>query len=117
MPVKLLIDSCFSRRFAAEIRASGYDVVWTGDWGPDPGDEAILARAFAEKRVLVTRDHDFAALAIVLKHRHAGILRIVDTPATASVEITLKALRSHEDDLVGGAIVVAFLHTSRVHRG
>lgn len=37
-----------------ELRAAGHDVVWSGDWEDDPGDEAILAKAHAQHRILVT---------------------------------------------------------------
>jgi hypothetical protein len=48
--------------------AAGHDVIWAGDWSDDPGDEAILARASEERRVLVTLDKDFGELAIVRAH-------------------------------------------------
>jgi hypothetical protein len=41
--VRLLLDNCFSRRFANRLRALGYDVLWLGDLGPDPGGPVILA--------------------------------------------------------------------------
>lgn len=37
-----------------DLRSSGHDVVWKGEWAEDPGDEEILARAHSEQRVLVT---------------------------------------------------------------
>jgi predicted nuclease of predicted toxin-antitoxin system len=77
--VRLLVDNCFSRRFVAALTAAGHDVVWVGTWGADPGDAEILRRAFAEQRIVVTRDQDFATLALAYGHLHAGILRIVDT--------------------------------------
>jgi len=44
--VKLLLDSCVWGGTATGLRAAGHDVVWSGDWPADPGDEEILARAF-----------------------------------------------------------------------
>ena len=41
---------------AAELRAAGHDVVWSGDWSEDPGDDEILTRAYDDNRVLVTLD-------------------------------------------------------------
>jgi predicted nuclease of predicted toxin-antitoxin system len=61
-----------------ELVAAGYDVVWTGDWSEDPGDEAILATAYSENRILVTLDKDFGELAIVRGTAHCGILRLVN---------------------------------------
>ena len=43
------------------LEGAGHDVVWTGSWEADPGDEEILAHAVREGRVLVTLDKDFGA--------------------------------------------------------
>jgi len=63
--VKLLLDSCVWGGSAERLRAEGHDVIWSGDWVADPGDEEILARALQEGRVLVMLDKDFGELAIV----------------------------------------------------
>lgn len=60
--MKLLLDSCVWGGAVARLRAAGHDVVWSGDWPADPGDEEILAHALAEGRVLVTLDKDFGEL-------------------------------------------------------
>lgn len=113
--MRLLIDNCLSRNFAERIAAAGHDVVWAGEWGPDPGDDVIMKRAFTERRVIVTRDQDFATLALAYGHRHAGLVRIFDTSTADSVAVCLKALADHEHDLERGGIVVAYLHRSRLH--
>ena len=60
-------------RSSGELRAAGHDVVWSGDWEDDPGDEAILAKAHAQRRVLVTLDKDFGELAIVRRQPTAAL--------------------------------------------
>ncbi len=60
----------------AALESLGHDVVWTGDWERDPGDVEILAKAHAERRVLVTLDKDFGEHAIVYRTPHSGILRL-----------------------------------------
>ncbi len=52
--MKLLLDTCVWGGVRAELQAAGHDVLWTGDLPADPGDEAILAQAHGEQRVLVT---------------------------------------------------------------
>jgi len=79
-----LLDSCVWGGAVARLRAAGHDVVWSGDWPADPGDEDILAHALAEGRVLVTLDKDFGELAIVRELPHAGILRLVGLSALGS---------------------------------
>ena len=83
------------------------DVVWSGDWPEDPGDEEILARALVEGRVLVTLDKDFGELAIVRELPHAGILRLVGLSALQQAEMTLRVLETHSDELAAGAIITA----------
>jgi len=105
--VKLLLDSCVWGGAAARLRAAGHDVVWSGDWPADPGDEEILARALAEGRVLVTLDKDFGELAIVRELPHTGILRLVGLSALQQSDVTLRVIQAHGADLASGAIITA----------
>jgi predicted nuclease of predicted toxin-antitoxin system len=75
--VKVLLDACVWGGAGKQLSSYGHDVVWSGDWSEDPGDEQILTRAHREGRVLVTLDKDFGELAIVRKHPHSGIVRLV----------------------------------------
>ena len=43
--MKLLLDTCVWGGATKTLEASGHDVVWSGDWSEDPGDEEILAKA------------------------------------------------------------------------
>jgi predicted nuclease of predicted toxin-antitoxin system len=43
--VKLLLDSCVWGGSVERLCAEGHDVIWSGDWVADPGDEEILLRA------------------------------------------------------------------------
>jgi predicted nuclease of predicted toxin-antitoxin system len=105
--VKLLLDSCVWGGTAGRLRAAGHDVIWSGDWPADPGDEEILARALAEARVLVTLDKDFGELAVVRELPHAGILRLVALSALQQAEVTLRVIEAHGTDLAAGAIITA----------
>lgn len=89
----------------AAISAAGHDVVWTGDWPEDPGDDEILARANSEGRVLVTLDKDFGELAIVRGLPHKGIVRLVNISARQQAVACLSVLNLHGDELQKGAIV------------
>ena len=44
------------------MRDAGHDVVYIGERARDPGDEALLAEAAADRRIFVTKDHDIGAL-------------------------------------------------------
>ena len=46
-----------------DLRAAGIDVAWMTELSPGDGDHVVLAKAYAEQRVLVTFDKDFGELA------------------------------------------------------
>ena len=56
--MKFLVDCCAGRRLAEWLRNEGHDVFDAGEIEHDPGDAALLARAAAEGRVLITLDND-----------------------------------------------------------
>lgn len=105
--MKLLLDSCVWKGAADELSAAGHDVVWTGDWPADPGDEEILAFALKEARVVVTLDKDFGELAVAFRLEHAGIVRLVGFPVRLQAHACLAAIATHGDELPAGAIVTA----------
>ena len=114
--MKLLVDNCFSRRFAEVLRSAGHDVLWAGEWGPDPGDEEILARAFEADRVLVTRDADFGELIVQQGRPHAGMVRLVELSTDESASLCLEVLAIYEEDLVERAMIIAGIDQIRVRR-
>jgi predicted nuclease of predicted toxin-antitoxin system len=44
-------------------RQAGHDLAWVAELSPGAQDDAVLARALAESRVLVTFDRDFGEMA------------------------------------------------------
>lgn len=105
--MKLLLDSCVWGGAVGRLRDAGHDVIWSGDWPVDPGDEEILARALAQGRILVTLDKDFGELAIVRGLPHAGILRLVGLSALQQAEVTLRVVEAHGPELAASAIITA----------
>lgn len=106
--MKLLLDTCVWGGAASELRASGFDIVWSGDWSEDPGDDEILSRAYDDSRILVTLDKDFGELAIVYGKPHCGIVRLVNISAKQQAMVCLRVLALHGNELEGGAIVTAY---------
>ncbi len=47
----------------SELRKRGHDVLWIKEAMPKAADDAILARAEAEQRLVLTHDKDFGELA------------------------------------------------------
>jgi predicted nuclease of predicted toxin-antitoxin system len=102
--VKFLIDRCAGHRLAEWLRAQGHDVVEVSGLGPDPGDQAILATATQEGRILVTIDTDFGRL-IYGGNRHAGLLRLPDVPAQERIALFADVLQRHQADMESGAVI------------
>jgi predicted nuclease of predicted toxin-antitoxin system len=105
--MRILLDSCVWGRARAELETAGHDVVWSGDWPSDPGDEEILARAHEQRRVLVTLDKDFGELAVLRGTPHNGIVRLVNISARQQVAVCLRVFAQHGSDLESGAIITA----------
>lgn len=103
-----------SNRAAEELRRDGMDVIWVGDWPADPGDRAILARAFREGRVLITLDKDFGELAVMDRQPHAGIVRLVEVPAREVAVTCRRVVTFYARELAEGAIVTADAKRTRV---
>lgn len=112
--MKILLDTCVWFGLRTNLLAAGYDVVWTGDWPQDPGDEEILATAYREGRILVTLDKDFGELAIVRGSPHCGILRLVNLSTKEQLIVCLRVLQVYGDELTLGAIVTAELGRVRI---
>ena len=103
--MKLLLDTCVWGGATKTLEASGHDVVWTGDWSEDPGDEEILAKANNEGRILVTLDKDFGEIAIVKGKPHSGILRLVNLSANQQGIVCLRVIEAYGQVLQTGAII------------
>jgi len=82
------------------MRAMGRDVAWVRTDAPGSLDEAVLARAQSEDRVLLTFDKDFGELAFRSRLPvSSGIIlfRIGTSGSPQAVAIILAALASRSD--------------------
>ena len=86
--MRLLADENLPESMVEALLAAGHDVVRIRDRGPGMPDDDVLALAFAEHRLLVTRDLDFGELVVragrptagvvILRYRRDQADRIVD---------------------------------------
>jgi predicted nuclease of predicted toxin-antitoxin system len=105
--MKVLLDTCVWGGVRKALSGAGHDVVWTGDWDEDPGDNEILAKACSERRVLVTLDKDFGTLAFLHGRPHSGIVRLVNLSTQQQAPVCLRVLAQYGSSLEAGAIVTA----------
>jgi hypothetical protein len=95
--VRLYRDENVDRLLIVLLRATGFDVVFSRDVFPSgTSDHLHLLSAAQTQRILVTHDkedfrllyfawHDwFAAFAVLPRPRHAGILRLPQSPGLAT---------------------------------
>jgi predicted nuclease of predicted toxin-antitoxin system len=105
--VKLLLDACVWGGSKQALSDLGHDVIWAGDWSEDPGDDAILSRANADGRILVTLDKDFGELAVIQARPHRGIIRLVGISARQQAATCQAVLTRHGENLLAGALATA----------
>jgi predicted nuclease of predicted toxin-antitoxin system len=106
--VRFLADSNIVAQAVRALRAAGHDVVYLGERAADPGDQALLAEAVAEGRIIVTKDHDIGVLVHRDLQRHCGVLLLDDLGnAAAESGLILATLLSHGDRLAARAFLRA----------
>lgn len=112
--MKLLLDTCVWGGAVQALQDRGFDVVWTGEWEADPGDQEILRQAHEQDRVLVTLDKDFGERAVVFGGPHSGIIRLVGIAAREQASYCLKVLERYGAELSRGSIVTAERNRTRI---
>ena len=103
--MRFLVDRCAGRRLAEWLRDQGHDVFESRELSTDPGDRALLERAAAEDRILVTIDTDFGELVYVHAVPHAGLVRLPDVSAERRIALMAEVLERHRRALEIQAVV------------
>ena len=103
--MRFLTDRCAGRRLAEWLGNNGHDVVEAQTLGPDPGDRALLERAGAEDRILVTMDKDFGELIYLRRVSHAGLILLPDVRVPQRIEAVRAVIEGHYQALEGRAVV------------
>jgi predicted nuclease of predicted toxin-antitoxin system len=103
----ILLDSCVWGGTLPELQALGHDAIWAGSWPLDPGDNAILAVALEQRRILVTLDKDFGELAILKGLPHSGIVRLAGFRVGQMAAAIHHVTTTYHQELISGAIVTA----------
>ena len=105
--MKFLLDVCAaSRTLHTALTDLGHDVVSAREGLSHATDEALLALAYKEERVLVTEDKDFGELAFVRRQPHPCILRFAGMRTAEKVSAMREIVAWHGDALRQGALIV-----------
>ena len=113
--MKFLLDACSaSRTLRDALSALGHDVRSAlGECARVP-DEALLASAYEEHRVLVTEDKDFGELIFLRRLPHPCIVRLVELRVAEQVDAMRGLIERHGHALRTGAIVVVTRRRVRI---
>jgi predicted nuclease of predicted toxin-antitoxin system len=118
--VKFLIDNNLSPLLADALKAAGHDAVHVRDFAMQAApDEAVLERARAEERVLISADTDFGGLLARSRAVNPSVIlirRLVGRRAAEQGDIILANLDQVAEDLTAGAVVVLHEELLRVRR-
>jgi len=106
--MRILADENFPALSVQELEKLGHDVLWVRTVMPGAGEDAILARAQTEERLLVTLDKDFGELAFGKQlPADCGVVlfRIKMTDAKAAAAKMARVLNSRTDWIGNFAVV------------
>ncbi len=112
MDLKLLLDENISPKVGEQLRTDGVDAVGVRDRGLlQAEDHVVLERAFAEERVLVTKNIDHFEKLATAREIHAGIIFLEDAAMNRDEQLrVIRLVVNHlkeEPDLVNRILRVA----------
>lgn len=84
--MRFLADESCDFGVVRVLRASGFDVAAVGEMSPRATDEAVIALAVSEARVLLTEDKDFGQLVYASGHPSPGVI-LIRYPGRARQEL------------------------------
>ena len=104
--MRFLVDACAGGKLGCWLVGEGHDIVdLATDGAPGLTDDAVLARAVEEGRILVTLDKDFGELIVQRRHPHRGLVRLPNVRSEERISLMRQVLAAHLDDLSRGAVV------------
>ena len=106
--MRLCADENLPGACVAALREAGHDVRWIREVLPGATDEAVLACARQEKRLLLTFDKDFGALVFQSNRRTpAGIVLFrLSQPSPADTALAVTRILASRQDWTGHFSVV-----------
>lgn len=90
----------------ATLLENGHDVVSAIDIDPGATDEALLALAYDDDRVILTEDKDFGELVFVRQLPNPCIVRFVGMPISEKVAAMLELIEQYSASMRSGTLIV-----------
>ncbi|MBI2010178.1 MAG: DUF5615 family PIN-like protein [Candidatus Chisholmbacteria bacterium] len=106
--MKFLADENIGLEVVTFLRRRHHDVRSVIEDCPGASDAAILTRAAAAKRILITSDTDFGTLVYHARLAHAGIilLRLEDERNNNKIAVLKRLIQKYQQKLPGNFVVV-----------
>jgi predicted nuclease of predicted toxin-antitoxin system len=106
--VRFVVDECIGPAVARWLRAHQHDVFSVYDEARGLDDDAVLALAFREDRILITNDTDLGERVFRAGHAHRGVvpMRLSDERAASKIACLRRLLEHHATGLPGAFVVI-----------
>ena len=118
--MRFLVDNALAPGLATGLRSAGHDALHVRELGLQSApDEAIFEIAASDDRTLVSEDTDFGTLLATRESEKPSVIlfrHMSDRSATRLTRILLNNLRTVENDLLTGSLVVFDASRIRVRR-
>ncbi|MBC7795831.1 MAG: DUF5615 family PIN-like protein [Pyrinomonadaceae bacterium] len=107
--MKFLADENIEREFVETLRSENFDVLYVKEIQFGIADDEVLRLANDNEAIILTADKDFGELVIRLGLASKGVvlLRLGEIDLKDKIEITMKALREHADELPNAFTVIS----------
>ena len=106
--MRFLVDECIGPNVADWLRNQGHDVYSVFESARGMDDDAIVGKAFADNRILVTSDKDFGELIYRDRKPHHGVIlmRLDDERSQSKIDVLKRLLDYHAQRLPEQFVVV-----------
>ncbi|MCB9422050.1 MAG: DUF5615 family PIN-like protein [Ardenticatenaceae bacterium] len=99
--MRFIVDESTGYSIARYLQTQGHDVLIVAEAMPEADDVAILQRAFAEERIVVTNDKDFGELIFRRREPHHGVvlLRLQDESGENRLQVMKALMEQYSEQL------------------
>ena len=106
--MRFLVDECTGPAVTRWLREQEHNVFCAYEQARGLDDDAIISRAYADDRVLITNDKDFGEKIFreELPHRGVVLLRLDDERSGSKISVLWHLLASHANQLADRFVVV-----------
>jgi predicted nuclease of predicted toxin-antitoxin system len=106
--MRFTVDECTGPAVARWLRTQHHDVFSVYDEARGISDDAVMEKAFAEDRIVITNDKDFGEKVYRERYPHKGVifLRLNDDRTTNKIAVLQRLLASYADQLFDQFVVV-----------